>query len=564
MSTTPTAPPQTTRLRARLVAIAVAALAAVDASAATIYVNVTNESGIEDGTPAHPFNTIQEGIDGAAGGDRVQVASGLYKETILMKDGVSVLGSGAQTTVIDGTGLQNSVVTFDRTRQNPLLRGFTIKGGHGDQISTSGGVPVYAGGGILILDSSPIVNRNVITQNTITQGYCLGGGIYVSSNISAPEITDNVISDNVARSVTQTGSGEGGGVYIVTKTGSAFLSGNLIESNQAISGGGIFVENATASTVQIGRNIVRDNDAKFGGALFSRAVGGSVTTIVNNLIAENGSIEPGSQGGGIVAYALGTGSFSLAENTLVDNGVAAGNGGAVWLDDHLSSVPNVVANNVVAGNAALHGGGIDYSAFIGTIRSNAFHGNTNGDLYTAGGSGATLIDNLFVDPVFVAPAQDNFRLQTGSPCIDTAYENAAPADDLDGFIRPFDGDGDLSAASDIGTHEYPGGEAFGLTFLADGQSLSWPTLAAHDGYNVYRGSLARLRSTGEYTQSVLTEPMAARFCNILPTQVPFVDAFAPTPGACVFYLMTAVIGEWEGPLGTSSLGLQRQNDNPCP
>jgi len=539
-------------------------LVAVDGSAATIYVNVANESGIEDGTPLHPFNTIQEGIGGAAQGDRVQVASGLYKETILMKDGVSVLGSGAQTTIIDATGLQNSVVTFNKTRLSPLLRGFTIKAGHGDQISMSGGVPVYAGGGILILDSSPTIDRNVITQNTITQGYCLGGGIYVSSNSSAPEIIDNVISGNVARSSTQTGSGEGGAVYIVTKTGSAVLEGNLIESNQAVSGGGIFIENASVSTVQIRRNVVRDNDANIGGGVFSRALGGSITTIVNNLIAGNGSSESGARGGGIVAYALGTGGFSLAENTLVDNGVAAGNGGAVWLDDSLSSYPNVVANNIVDGNTAFHGGGIDYTAFIGTIRNNDFHGNPGGDLYTGGGSGAALIDNLFIDPEFVSPAQDNYRLLAGSPCIDAAYESAAPADDLDGFFRPFDGDGDLTAASDIGAHEYPGGEAFGLAFLAGGQSLSWPTLASHDGYNLYRGSLARLRSTGEYTQSALAEPMAAHFCNILPTQVPFVDSFTPNPGACVFYLVTAVIGDWEGPLGTSSVGLQRANDNPCP
>jgi hypothetical protein len=27
----------------------------------------------------------------------------------------------------------------------------------------------------------------------------------------------------------------------------------------------------------------------------------------------------------------------------------------------------------------------------------------------------------------------------------------------------------------------------------------------------------------------------------------FVDAFTPNPGACIFYLVTDVIGNWEGP-----------------
>jgi hypothetical protein len=230
----------------------------------------------------------------------------------------------------------------------------------------------------------------------------------------------------------------------------------------------------------------------------------------------------------------------------------------------LASTANLVANNAIAGNTALQGGGIDHTAFLGEIRNNDFHNNPGGDLYDGGGGGATLIDNLFSDPDFVSPAQGNYQLLTGSPCIDAAYESAAPADDLYGFSRPFDGDGNLTDVSDIGAHEYPGGEVFGVTFLADGQSLDWQTLALQDGYNLYRGSLARLRSTGEYTQNPLVEPMAARFCNILPTQVPFADAFVPAPGPGVFYLMTAVIGDWEGPLGVNFLGLSRPNDNPCP
>jgi hypothetical protein len=546
------------------VAIVVTALAAFDGLAATIYVNVTNESGVEDGTPAHPYNTIQEGIDHAAQGDRVQVSPGVYKETVLMKDGVNLLGSGAQTTFIDGTGLQNSVVTFSGTRLSPLLRGFTIRSGHGDMISMSGGVPVYAGGGILILDSSPIINKNVITQNLVTQGYCLGGGIYVRSFGAAPEIIDNVISGNVAQSATQPGSGEGGAIYIVTKTGSAVVQGNLIESNQAVSGGAIDVENETASTVQLSGNVLRDNHAANGGAIFSRVVGGAVTTIVNNVIVGNGSAAAGARGGGIDATALGTGGFSIANNTLVGNGVAAGNGGALWLDDSVSTYANVVANNIFVGNAALHGGGIDDTAYFGDIRNNDFSGNPGGDVYNGGGSGANLIANLFSDPNFVSPAQGNYQLLTGSPCIDAGDASAAPADDLDGFSRPFDGNGDLNAVDDIGAHEYPAGEAFGVTFLADGQSLNWPTPALQDGYNLYRGSLARLRSTGECTQNPLVEPLAAHFCNILPTQVPFADAFEPTPGACAFYLLTVVIGNWEGPLGEYRFGIHRPNDNPCP
>jgi len=141
-------------LRGGLAAIA-AALAAVEARAVTIQVDVANVTGVEDGTPAHPYDSIQEGVDHALAGDRVQVAPGIYKETVLMKDDVSVLGSGARTTIIDGTGLSNSVVTFDRTRQSPLLTGFTIRAGHGDQISETGALRDLPGGGFLFFNSWP-------------------------------------------------------------------------------------------------------------------------------------------------------------------------------------------------------------------------------------------------------------------------------------------------------------------------------------------------------------------------------------------------------------------------
>jgi len=38
----------------------------------------------------------------------------------------------------------------------------------------------------------------------------------------------------------------------------------------------------------------------------------------------------------------------------------------------------------------------------------------------------------------------------------------------------------------------------------------------------------------------------------------------PPPGPGVFYLATVVLGGAEGPLGPSSIGLPRPNDEPCP
>jgi putative cell wall-binding protein len=63
---------------------------------------------------------------------------------------------------------------------------------------------------------------------------------------------------------------------------------------------------------------------------------------------------------------------------------------------------------------------------------------------------------IHTDPMFFDAANDDFRLLIGSPAIDTAAAAAAPADDIDGTSRPQDGDGDGTAADDMGAWERPG------------------------------------------------------------------------------------------------------------
>ena len=59
------------------------------------------------------------------------------------------------------------------------------------------------------------------------------------------------------------------------------------------------------------------------------------------------------------------------------------------------------------------------------------------------------------DPHFVDAAADNYRLLAGSPCIDAALNEDAPAgDDLDGNSRTVDGDFDGTVTVDIGAYEY--------------------------------------------------------------------------------------------------------------
>jgi hypothetical protein len=532
---------------------------------ATIHVDQANVSGVEDGTEAFPYATIEAGIGNAASGDKVVVAPGTYKESLVMRDGINVLGAGWRTTIIDATIHRGSAVTFDRTRLAPLLSGFTITGGSGDQRSDIGGVPVTIGGGILILNSSPIIRDNMIAGNVLDDGYCLGAGVYIDAQASDhPMIENNFIIDNLALSSTVADEGRGGAIYATVKNGGATISGNRIEGNRAFEGGGVMVDNMSNATATIERNTFRNNEAVHGAGLWLSDSDDSTTPVINNLFVENHSDAASATGGGIRVRAVGTGFLHVVNNTFAHNSLLLGSGAAMWLEDSAATtLQSLIANNIFAFNQGLAGGGIDHTAFSGTIRNNDLHGNVGGDLYDAGGSTATLVDNLFVDPHLELTDANPYRLGPASTLIDAAADDVAPVEDHGAFPRPFDGNDDMVVQSDFGAYEYPAREMDGLRFVGTAL-LDWGVRSLRESYNVYRGSLATLRATGEYTQDPLGAPAAARFCEVLPGEMPLEDTVVPVEGEVVFYLVTLELAGWEGSLGDASDTFPRVNTRRCP
>jgi len=100
------------------------------AQAATVYVDVANSTGIEDGTTVAPFNTIQEGINAAVAGDKVLVSPGIYHGAIEMKNAVTVASDkGPKLTIIDGDGSETVVNPPYSLESRTTLDGFTVKNG---------------------------------------------------------------------------------------------------------------------------------------------------------------------------------------------------------------------------------------------------------------------------------------------------------------------------------------------------------------------------------------------------------------------------------------------------
>jgi len=77
-------------------------------------------------------------------------------------------------------------------------------------------------------------------------------------------------------------------------------------------------------------------------------------------------------------------------------------------------------------------------------------------------------------------------------------------------------------------------------------------------FDIYRGELPLLYSTGVYTQLISQAPHSEQFCDEASGSVD--DAFTPASGEIVFYL---VAGD-DGLLGKDSAGVERTSHNPCP
>jgi M6 family metalloprotease-like protein len=160
----------------------------------TIYADVKNTSGIEDGSINYPFDTITEAIAAAYDGDTILVASGTYIENINFDGKVLVVmaDSEGEDVVINGDG-SDSVVTFENG-EGPYteLNGFILTNGNNS-----------VGGGIRVLNgSSPLIVNNIITSNIANYG----GGI--ACNSSSPTIINNTITGNEVSAV-------GGGIYCI-------------------------------------------------------------------------------------------------------------------------------------------------------------------------------------------------------------------------------------------------------------------------------------------------------------------------------------------------------------
>jgi len=156
------------------------------------------------------YTTIQPAVNVASYGDTVLVLPGYYNTRVLMKNGVSLIGSGPAETIIDGTGFSYSTVEcegyFDSAT---LIHGFRIQGGTGPGWSASGvwlGTQCFAivSGNLIIGNTMGILSNynhgdpQVIHNTIVTNSDC-GFQVYTGSGVEVhgvTKLTDNIIALN--------------------------------------------------------------------------------------------------------------------------------------------------------------------------------------------------------------------------------------------------------------------------------------------------------------------------------------------------------------------------------
>jgi len=211
--------------------------------------------------------------------------------------------------------------------------------------------------------------------------------------------------------------------------------------------------------------------------------GGGLGSVVNFASGEGNSsvldgftIKGGNNmyyGGGIHIYS----SSPAIKNNIITGNTATYSGGAIAI----CSSSSVITNNTISGNTSLYGsGGISVACYSSPVITNTIlWGNGSTEIQNNPTWGANTITvshsivqggysgtgNINADPLFVAPLNGDYHLQTGSPAIDTGMNTSTSnygsvTDDIEGTGRPQDGDG-LGAGTtgdgsdyDIGAYEY--------------------------------------------------------------------------------------------------------------
>lgn len=399
--------------------------------------------------------TIQAAIDVSVFGDRIEVAPGTYHETLVaFGRAVELVGvGGAESTVIDGAGLDASVLRVEGTQSGTLtLEGFTLLNGSGSP--SSGGSSGTKLGGLLQVDGGSVEVRDCVLRGGVASSgggaILLGGELVMRSCLiegnaagkgggvaGAAQLIECTLRDNHV-------SGRGGGAFRPQ-----ILKGCLIEENSAATGGGVWFRTPPKFEPQLSLSdcVVRNNSAEFGGGIAfiddAVAFGGFVADLGRGHWFE-GNTASDSGGGAYVAIEGFQTDFFLAwaraiDCVFVENEAPTGDGlyaYTVLSDEGIFPGTTEVTNCTFVGDSFE----LTVNTNTGTtrVRNVIMRAPPVAPLIDVSGGNIDLSHNnieglilgtesIDADPLFADLAALDLSLLPGSPCIDTG-DPSSPLD----------------------------------------------------------------------------------------------------------------------------------------
>ena len=272
------------RLTSFLFAAVLLTLTSTAIASTTWYVNGVSGSDSNDcKSSTTACKTVGHAISLAASGDSIRVAPATYIENLTIGISLKILGSGAQTTVLDG-GRVGRVVTISKHVQ-VTLSGVTITNGIWSGIVGSGG-GIFNSGTLTLVTSTLTGN----SAGTFCEFSCTGAGGGISNAVGAHlTIRNSTVSGNEAELVGCSSPScytKGGGIY---NLGTLALSNSTVSGNVLFrgfpEGGGIY----NSGVATISNSTISGNSAVYFGQGYGGGIGNiyGMVTLQNSIVANN-------------------------------------------------------------------------------------------------------------------------------------------------------------------------------------------------------------------------------------------------------------------------------------